>query len=206
MKMLTREEQQKMSEELLEMLITNLQHPKHYLLNYVWFILVRIITSGKVCKEDALYCINAIVLLSYYEHVFRTDIGNGHIELHFTRKLIEILKNNKEEWDTEYKSFNNELDQLLDLENYENKEGINETNYRNRLVSRHVKNNDNNDTIDLINHGLDNSERFNLSFHECLFLYLTLLDIEQGNPPKDEEIFKTYVAMFEKDKLKENTQ
>jgi len=195
--MLTREEQQKMSQELLEMLITNLPHPKHYLLNYVWFILVRIITSGKVCKDDALYCMNAIVLLSYYEYVFRTDLGNGHIELHFTSKLIEILKNNKDQWDIEYKSFNTELDQLLDLKKYENTEGINETNYRSRLVSRHEKSNY---FIDLINYGLDNSEHFNLSFHECLFLYLTLLDIEQGNPPKDEEVLKTYVHMFEKSK------
>lgn len=195
--MLTREEQQKMSEELLEMLITNLQHPKHYLLNYVWFILVRIITSGKVCKEDALYCMNAIVLLSYYEHVFRTDVGNGHIELHFTRKLIDILKGHKEQWDTEYKSFNNELDQLLDIHVYEDNEGVNESNYRSRLVSRHTGNNRETHIMKLINYGLDNSERFNLSFHECLFLYLTLLDIEQGNPPQDEKNLKAYISMFE---------
>ena len=195
--MLTREEQPKMSQELLEMLITNLQHPKHYLLNYVWFILVRIITSGKVCKEDALYCMNAIVLLSYYEHVFRTDIGNGHIELHFTRKLIDILKGNKEQWDTEYKTFNTQLDQLLDIRVYEDNEGVNESNYRSRLVSRHAGNNENTHIMKLINYGLDNSERFNLSFHECLFLYLTLLDIEQGNPPQDEKNLKAYISMFE---------
>ena len=195
--MLTREEQQKMSEELLEMLITNLQHPKHYLLNYVWFILVRIITCGKVCKEDALYCMNAIVLLSYYENVFRTDVGNGHIELHFTRKLIDILKNHKEQWDKEYKSFNVELEQLLDLQVYEDNEGVNESNYRSRLVSRHTGNIKENHTMELINYGLNNSERFNLSFHECLFLYLTLLDIEQGNPPQDEKNLKAYVSMFE---------
>ena len=197
---LTREEQQKMSEELLEMLITNLQHPKHYLLNYVWFILVRIITSGKVCKEEALYCINALVLLSYYEHVFRTDLGNGHIELHFTRKLIDILKEHKEQWDNEYKTFNNELEQLLDLQRYEDTEGVNESNYRSRLVSRHTGNNEETHTIKLINYGLDNAERFNLSFHECLFLYLTLLDIEQGNPPQDEKNLKAYVLMFENNK------
>lgn len=201
--MLTREEQQKMSEELLEMLITNLPHPKHYLLNYVWFILVRIITSGTVCKEYALYCMNALVLLSYYEHVFRTDLGNGHIELHFTCKLVEILKNHKHYWDEDYKTFNVQLEQLLDLQVYEDTEGINEINYRNRLVSRYVKDNY---LIQLINYGLDNSERFNLSFHECLFLYLTLLDIEQGNPPKDEENFKAYVTMFENSKIKENIQ
>jgi hypothetical protein len=195
--MLEREEQQKMSEELLEMLITNLQHPKHYLLNYVWFILVHIITSGKVCKEDALYCMNAIVLLSYYEHVFRTDVGNGHIELHFTRKLIDILKDHKEQWDTEYKTFNSELEQLLDIQVYEDNEGVNESNYRSRLVSRHRGNNEDTHTMKLINYGLDNSERFNLSFHECLFLYLTLLDIEQGNPPQDEKNLKAYISMFE---------
>jgi len=33
----------------------------------------------------------------YYEYVFRTDLGNGHIELHFTRKLIDILKDHKEQ-------------------------------------------------------------------------------------------------------------
>jgi hypothetical protein len=200
---LTREEQQKMSEELLDMLITNLPHPKHYLLNYVWFILVRLITSGKILKEDAVYCMNAIVLLSYYEHVFRTDLGNGHIELHFTRKLIKILKSHKEQWDKEYKTFNIQLEQLLELKAYEDTEGINETNYRNRLVSRHMHNSR---EIELINYGLDNSEKFNLSFHECLFLYLTLLDIEQGNAPKDEENFKAYITMFEKSKLKEITQ
>ncbi|MDB4507251.1 hypothetical protein N9064_00015 [bacterium] len=197
---LTREEQQKLSQELLEMLITNLQHPKHYLLNYVWFILVRIITSGKVCKEDALYCMNALVLLSYYEHVFRTDLGNGHIELHFTRKLIDILKDHKEQWDNEYKTFNNELEQLLDLQIYEDNEGVNESNYRSRLVSRHTGNSEETRTMELINYGLDNAERFNLSFHECLFLYLTLLDIEQGNPPQDEKNLKAYVSMFENNK------
>lgn len=193
--MLSREEQQDMSQNLLEMLITNLQHPKHYLLNYVWFILARIITSGKVCKEDALYCINALVLLSYYEHVFRTDLGNGHIELHFTPKLIAILKSHKEHWDIEYKTFNVQLEQLLDLQVYEDKEGINESNYRSRLISRQ---NNNDRVVELINYGLDNSERFNLSFHECLFLYLTLLDIEQGNPPQDQENIRAYVDMFEK--------
>ena len=198
--MLTREEQQKMSQELLEMLITNLQHPKHYLLNYVWFILVRIITSGKVCKDEALYCMNALVLLSYYEHVFRTDLGNGHIELHFTRKLIDILKNHKEQWDSEYKTFNNELEQLLVLQRYEDTEGVNESNYRSRLVSRHTGNKEETHIIKLLNYGLDNAERFNLSFHECLFLYLTLLDIEQGNPPQDEKNLKAYVLMFENNK------
>ena len=198
--MLTREQQQKMSQELLEMLITNLQHPKHYLLNYVWFILVRIITSGKVCKDEALYCMNALVLLSYYEHVFRTDLGNGHIELHFTRKLIDILKKHKEQWDNEYKTFNNELEQLLDLQRYEENEGVNESNYRSRLMSRRIGNTKETRTIELINYGLDNSERFNLSFHECLFLYLTLLDIEQGNPPQDEKNLKAYILMFENNK------
>ena len=198
--MLTREQQQKMSQELLEMLITNLQHPKHYLLNYVWFILVRIITSGKVCKDEALYCMNALVLLSYYEHVFRTDLGNGHIELHFTRKLIDILKKHKEQWDNEYKTFNNELEQLLDLQRYEENEGVNESNYRSRLMSRRIGNTEETRTIELINYGLDNSERFNLSFHECLFLYLTLLDIEQGNPPQDEKNLKAYILMFENNK------
>lgn len=198
--MLTREEQQRMSQELLEMLITNLQHPKHYLLNYVWFILTRIITSGKVCKEDALYCMNALVLLSYYEYVFRTDLGNGHIELHFTRKLIDILKDHKEQWDKEYKSFNSELEQLLDLQVYEDNEGVNESNYRSRLVSRHTGNTEDTHMMELINYGLDNAEHFNLSFHECLFLYLTLLDIEQGNPPQDEKNLRAYVAMFENSK------
>lgn len=198
--MLTREEQQKMSQELLEMLITNLQHPKHYLLNYVWFILARIITSGNVCKEDALYCMNALVLLSYYEYVFRTDLGNGHIELHFTRKLIDILKDHKEQWDTEYKAFNTQLEQLLDLQVYEDSEGVNESNYRSRLVSRHTGNTEETHRMELINYGLNNSEHFNLSFHECLFLYLTLLDIEQGNPPQDEKNLKAYVSMFENSK------
>ena len=198
--MLTREEQQKMSQELLEMLITNLQHPKHYLLNYVWFILARIITSGNVSKENALYCMNALVLLSYYEHVFRTDFGNGHIELHFTRKLIDILKEHKEQWDNEYKTFNAQLEQLLDLHVYEDNEGVNESNYRNRLVSRCTGNNEDRRTMEIINYGLDNAERFNLSFHECLFLYLTLLDIEQGNPPQDEKNLKAYVSMFENSK------
>lgn len=198
--MLTREEQQKMSEELLEMLITNLQHPKHYLLNYVWFILVRIITSGKVCKEDAVYCMNALVLLSYYEHVFRTDFGNGHIELHFTPKLIQILKDHKDKWDNDYKTFNTQLEQLLDLKVYEDNEGVNESNYRSRLVSRRTGNIEETRTMELINYGLDNHERFNLSFHECLFLYLTLLDIEQGNPPQNEKNLKAYVSMFENSK------
>jgi len=198
--MLTREEQQKMSEELLDMLITNLPHPKHYLLNYVWFILVRLITSGKIRKEDAVYCMNAIVLLSYYEHVFRTDLGNGHIELHFTRKLIDILKDHKEQWDTEYKAFNTQLEQLLDLQVYEDSEGVNESNYRSRLVSRHTGNTEDRRTMEIINYGLNNAEHFNLSFHECLFLYLTLLDIEQGNPPQDEKNLKAYVSMFENSK------
>jgi len=89
------------------------------------------------------------------------------------------------------------------LKAYEDTEGINETNYRNRLVSRHAHNSR---EIELINYGLDNSEKFNLSFHECLFLYLTLLDIEQGNAPNDEENFQAYITMFEKSKLKEITQ
>ena len=54
--------------------------------------------------------------------------------------------------------------------------------------------------MELINYGLDNAEHFNLSFHECLFLYLTLLDIEQGNPPQDEKNLRAYVAMFENSK------
>lgn len=198
--MLSIQEQNKLSQELFYLLITTIPHPKHYLLNYVWFILAKIVSYGCVKKEDALYSINALVMISYYEDMFKNKIKNGHTELYFTHKLVNILLEAKENgyWDNEYKLFSEELEQLLKLKDYEFTEGIDESNYSKRLKT----NKDYSDQsyfLKILSYGLNNSEEFYLSLHESLLIYLSIIDIEEGKYEiTQSKILKNYFNMFEK--------
>ena len=218
--MLTIKDRKIIKEELIYMVITTFPHPEHYLLNYIWFILVNLVASGSICKEDAIYSVNNIVLMSYYEEMFK----NKHNELHFTVRLVEILKKAKElgYWDKDYKTFYEELEQLINLYLYEETEGISETNRTGftsltsltslsslssftsltsltsftLFISKKQK-----EIIETLRYGLEHAEQFNLTMYECLYIYLNILDaehtIQTTFPKKILEyftIFKSYMT------------
>jgi hypothetical protein len=197
--MLTFQEQHDLSQELFYLLVTTFPHPKYYLLNHVWFILVKIVSCGCVKKEDALYSINALVLISYYEDIFKIVLKNGSIDLCFTQKLVSILLKAKEDgyWNNDYKLFNEELEQMLKLKHYEFTEGINESNYNERLkISKDYSQQSH--FLKILSYGLNNSEEFCLSLHESLLIYLSILDIEEGKYTiYQNQILQNYFNMFE---------
>ncbi len=67
--MLSKQEKIIFRKQLVYLLITTFPHPKHYLLNYVWFILAKIVCYGFVKKKMQFYSINALVMISYCGYV-----------------------------------------------------------------------------------------------------------------------------------------
>lgn len=197
--MLSKQEKENLSQQLVYLLITTFPHPKHYLLNYVWFILVKIVCYGFVSKEDAVYSMNALVLISYCEDLFKTTLTSGYTDFHFTQRLVNILEYAKTMgyWDDDYKLFKEELSELLKFKKFENETGINESNYKDRLqYSKKCKDTSNEITKVLV-YGLENNDFFDLTLHESLVVYLTILDIEDGNYKSSENIIiKRYFDIF----------
>ena len=206
--MLSKQEKENLSQQLVYLLITTFPHPKHYLLNYVWFILVKIVCHGFVSKEDAVYSMNALVLISYCEDLFKTTLTSGYTDFHFTHRLVNILDYAQKMgyWDDDYKLFKEELNELLKLKKFEYEAGINESNYKDRLkYSKKCKDYDSEITKVLV-YGLENNDFFDLTLHESLVLYLTILDIEEGNYESSENIaikkyFDIFKSSMEKNKI-----
>ena len=196
---MSKQEKEKLSQHLLYLLITTFPHPKHYLLNYVWFILVNIVCHGFVSKEDAVYSMNALVLISYCEDLFKTTLKSGYTDFHFTPRLIIILENAKTMgfWDNDYKLFKEELEELLKIKKFENEYGIDESNYKERFMHYGKCKDDDREISKVLIYGLEHNDFFDLTLHESLILYLTILDIEEGNYKSSENnIIKKYFDIF----------
>lgn len=206
--MLSKQEKEHLSQQLVYLLITTFPHPKHYLLNYVWFILVKVVCYGFVSKEDAVYSMNALVLISYCEDLFKTTLTSGYTDFHFTPRLVSILEYAKTMgyWDDDYKLFKEELSELLKFKKFEHETGINESNYKDRLqYSKKCKDTDN-EIAKVLVYGLEHNEFFDLTLHESLVLYLTILDIEDGNYKSSENViikryFEIFKSSMEKNKI-----